>query len=310
MRRAGARGRRLPAEADHARLPRRRLRTGRRPGRGEEARLEIGGEARRRAASDARHADRGKAPLALRIQLSDGARPHSRRLRSAAGARLDRHLHRHLPPGRDDGNASARRYPAHRAARADRARYAFPRRGAEARLRRARSCRRAPARCALRQRQRRGPHRPLLRGDHAGRLRRLLPRRDRRCCRSRRLCREDADLRAPAARPARAPERRLDPLHRSGNPRQSGAGENAVGRTQRLAPEGDRPHRDRWRRASARRTPDVAADRSGSDCRAPGFDRLPPGRRPACRPPARCPEARAGHAACALASGARSGWPA
>ena len=56
VRRAGACRRRLSAEADRRRFPRRRLRAAGRSGRGAEARLEIGGQARRYPPGDAGNA--------------------------------------------------------------------------------------------------------------------------------------------------------------------------------------------------------------------------------------------------------------
>ena len=73
VRRAGACRRRLSAEADRAGLPRRGLRADRGPGRGEEARRQVGGAARRGPAGDARHHHRGEAARAVGIELPDGA---------------------------------------------------------------------------------------------------------------------------------------------------------------------------------------------------------------------------------------------
>ena len=72
VRRAGACRRRLSAEADRRRLPRRRLRADGGSGRGQEARLEIGGQARRHPAGDPGHHHRGPAARAFGGQLPDG----------------------------------------------------------------------------------------------------------------------------------------------------------------------------------------------------------------------------------------------
>ena len=58
--------------------PRRGLRADRRPGRGQEARLQIGGEARSGAAGDAGHPDRGRAAGSARLQPAGGAGPQRR----------------------------------------------------------------------------------------------------------------------------------------------------------------------------------------------------------------------------------------
>ena len=66
----------------------------------------------------------------------------------------------------------------------------------------------------------------------------------------RRLCREDAEGRAAAARFPRARGERRDAVHRPGDARQSGADAHAVGQPRRLAVQGDRPHGDGRRRAA------------------------------------------------------------
>ena len=117
-----------------------------------------------------------------------------------------------------------------------------------------------------------GAHRPLLRRRDAGQLRQLL---------AAPSCRRSAGAiayvektqkaeRPPLSRPEREEAGStlfIDPATRanlellrtlSRQPR-------------RLAAQGDRPHRDRRRRAAAGRTADGAADRPGSDRRAAGF---------------------------------------
>lgn len=73
---------------------------------------------------------------------------------------------------------------------------------------------------------------------------------------------ENPDRRAPATRPAGARKRRLDAVHRSRHPRQSGTGTDPVWRPQRHAAESRRSHRDRRRCSVAGRTADVTADGS------------------------------------------------
>ena len=101
VRRADPRRRRLSAEADRARPPRRRLRADRGPGRGEEARRQVGRPARRRPPGDAGHAHRGRAARRRRATtISPRSRGCAAPARTAAmpfGARLDRHLDRRVP---------------------------------------------------------------------------------------------------------------------------------------------------------------------------------------------------------------------
>ena len=70
--------RRIPAPPDRARPPRRGLRADRGPGRGEEARLEVRGAARRRAPGDAGHADRRHAARRPAQQLPARHRARAR----------------------------------------------------------------------------------------------------------------------------------------------------------------------------------------------------------------------------------------
>ena len=104
VRRADPPRRRLPAEADRQRLPRRRLRTIGRPGRGQEARPQGRRAPRRGAPRVPRHHHRGGAARRPRAQLSHRAVPLPRRGRRA---RLARHL---------DGRVRGRRGGAGRSA--------------------------------------------------------------------------------------------------------------------------------------------------------------------------------------------------
>ncbi|MEY9831416.1 hypothetical protein ABIA25_003231 [Sinorhizobium fredii] len=230
MRGAGACRRRLSAEADRARLPGRGLRAGGGSGRGQEARQQIRRAPRRRASGDAGHDHRGQAALTLGNQLSDGARPHPERLGARLCARLDRYFDRHLPPRRDGREPPARRHPARRAARADPAGHRLSRSGVAPGLRRARPGGGAAARGPVRQRDGRGADCPLLRRQDPRRFRHLLARRACRRFRGDLLCREDPDPGASGTRYPREGERRLDPLHRPGNPRQSRTRQDALRR--------------------------------------------------------------------------------
>ena len=126
----------------------------------------------------------------------------------------------------------------------------------------------------------------------------------------RRLCREDAEGRAAAARFPRARGERRDAVHRPGDARQSGADEDAVGQPRRLAVQGDRPHGDGRGRAHAGRPADLAADRPAGDQPAAGFGRLLPRRDKAVRSAAAGAEARRRHAARADQAGAQPRRPA
>ncbi len=102
----------VPAEADRARLSRRRLRADRGSGRSPEARRQVGGPPRRRAAGDAGHDHRGFAPRCRPQQLprrrlapARGGGRWRRRLR----ARLDRHLDRRVQGGGERRGARRRR---------------------------------------------------------------------------------------------------------------------------------------------------------------------------------------------------------
>ena len=116
----------------------------------------------------------------------------------------------------------------------------------------------------------------LLRRRHARRLRRLQPRRARRRLGRHRLCREDAALRAPAARAPRTGSRRNHALHRPGDEEQPGALADPVGPAAGQPAERDRPDGDGRRRAASGGAPDVAADRPGSDPLAPRFGGMVP----------------------------------
>ena len=129
VRRADRARRRVPAQADRAGLPRRGLRADRGSGRGEEARRQERGAARRRAAGHPRHADRRHAARCQAQQLSAWrscarARP-SRGRRSAVRARLARHLDRRIPRHRMRPRRARRRDRPHRAGRDHRLRRAL-----------------------------------------------------------------------------------------------------------------------------------------------------------------------------------------
>ena len=120
--------RRIPAPADRARPPRRGVRADRGSGRGEEARRQERGAARRRPPGDARHADRGHAARRPAQQLSarDRARARSRPTRrEPLRARLDRHLDRRVPHRRMRPRRPAGRDRAARAGRDHRLRRAL-----------------------------------------------------------------------------------------------------------------------------------------------------------------------------------------
>ncbi len=162
------------------RPPRRDLRADRGPGRGEEARREVGRAPRRRAAGDAGHADRGRAALRRAQQFPRGAcAPEGRRAAGDAYALawIDISTGEFRLAATDDG-ASRRRSRARRA----RANWSCPTRCSPT-TNWARSCAQLPfavtpmAAGALRRRHRRRPARRLFRRRHARRLRRLHARR-------------------------------------------------------------------------------------------------------------------------------------
>ena len=240
--------------------PRRRLRADRGSGRGEEARRQVGGAARRGAAGDAGHDHRGEAARRRRessylmalARVKGGAE-------DAYGAGLDRHLDRRLPRRRDRRRPAAGRHPAHRPARADRRRHAcstmpelkpvFDVLGRVASPQPAQPVRfsaTAAGRIAR-----------YLRRRHARRLRRVLAAPN--CRRSPAAVayveKTQKAERPPLARPERE-ESGVDAVHRPGDARQSGTDAHAVGQPRRLAAHGDRPHGDRRRRTAARRAPD------------------------------------------------------
>ena len=90
---------RISAPADLARPPGRGLRADREPRRGQEARQQERGAARRGAPGHARHLDRGHAARGAREQLSPGDRAGARLGRGGEPLRhlLDRHLDRRVP---------------------------------------------------------------------------------------------------------------------------------------------------------------------------------------------------------------------
>ena len=108
VRRADPSRRRISAAADHAGLPRRRLRAARGSGRGPETRLQGGRAPRRRAPRHARHAHRGQparrqgAQLSHRAVRTDGTK-RARRCNRRDRARLARHLDRRVRGGRGAG---------------------------------------------------------------------------------------------------------------------------------------------------------------------------------------------------------------
>ena len=93
VRRAGPCRRKLSSDPDPQGVPGRHRRTDGGPGRGQEARLEIGRRARRGAAGHAGYADRGIAARSPAAQFSGQFRQRARRL----GAGLGRHLDRRIP---------------------------------------------------------------------------------------------------------------------------------------------------------------------------------------------------------------------
>ena len=119
--------------------------------------------------------------------------------------------------------------------------------------------------------------------------------------------------RRPSARRWRVPSASR-PARRCSSTRRRAPIWNCCARTsgsaRRIAVQGDRPHRDRRRRAAAGRPADVAADRSGGD--QPSGSTAWPGCSPsrAARGAARCAEGRRRHAARADAAGAQPRRPA
>ncbi len=117
VRRADPRGAGLSQEADRARPSRRHLRAGRGPGRGEEARRQVAGEARRGAARHPRHHHRGRPAAAARLQLPRRAR-HGAARRDRFRPRLGRCLDRRDGGARPRRRRPRRRTGAHRSGRA------------------------------------------------------------------------------------------------------------------------------------------------------------------------------------------------
>ena len=120
VRRAGGALGRISAQADRGGLPRRGVRADRGPGRGEEARRQERGAARRHAADHRRHADRRHAARCAAQQLSRGDRARARvraGRRGAVRARRARHLDRRIPRDGVRPPRARRRDRPHRAGR-------------------------------------------------------------------------------------------------------------------------------------------------------------------------------------------------
>ena len=182
------------AESYLARLIRRRLpgrhrRADREPGRGEEARRQVGGQPRHRPGRHRRHADRGGPARFARRQLAGRGGRGRRALRPRRRRRLDRPVRARLDPA---PRARRRAGPARRRPRSIAPEPVAGRR-------------RARAQGRLRQRRRRAAAEGEVRGRDARRLRRLRPRRLARRGRAARLSRRGragvAALPAPAGRP-------------------------------------------------------------------------------------------------------------
>ena len=235
------------------------------PGRGQEARRQVGGRARRGAGDHARHADRGRAARCAQPQLS---RRH-RRGAGRAGAGLARSLDRRLRHPAAAGGPARRRPGAAGARRAAGARPAAGARAVEGRAGGVERRADAAALGALRQRQ--CPQAPAggVQCRGARQLRRLLARRGRGLRRAARLCRADASRQAAGAGAAASRARRRHDGDRSRDAAQPRAGARPR-RPARRQPAGHhRPHPDRPRRAPAGRADRRAADR-------PRRDRAPP----------------------------------
>ena len=256
-------------------LPRRGLRADRGSGRGEEARLEIGGAARRGPAGDAGHHHRGQAAGAVGIELPDGA-----------GAREGRRgdVPTRWPGSTSRPASSALPRPPPTGLLADIFRVdprelivaepVFHDRGAEAGVRHARPRRQPAAAEPVRFGVGAAAASPA---SSASRRRTVsAPSRAPSCRRSRASSPMSRRRRRPSGRRCRGPEREeagstlfIDPATRANLELLR----THVGQPRRLAVQGDRPHGDRRRRAAARRAADVAADRSGGDQPAAGFGR-------------------------------------
>ena len=295
-------------------LPRRRLRADRGSGRGEEARREIGGAARRGAAGDARHDHRGQAARAGGIELPDGAGPGEGRRRPRA-MRWPGSTSRPAPSGSPRPTADRLLADIFRVDPRELivaepvfhdpelkpvfdvlGRVASPQPPSAVRF-----GARPPARIAR--------FFDVATPDGFGTFSRAeLSAISRR----RRLCREDAEGRAAAAVAARA---RGAPARRCSSTRRRAPISNCCarcrGEPRRLAVQGDRPHGDRRRRAAAGRPADGAADRSGGDRRS-GWMRSSFFRAETrlCQALRGQPEGRRRHAARAVAAGARPRRPA
>ena len=212
--------RRIPAPADRARPPRRGLRADRGPGRGEEARRQIRGAARRRAARHARHAHRGHAARRAAQQLSAAPSP-------ARGASADDEASRFALAWIDISTGEFRIAECDRAGLAGRDRAA--RAGRDRRLRRA--LRRSGARAVsahaargdagdarrVRRRHRRAAAVGLFRGRDLGGVRHAVAAGAQRRRRLRHLCRAHAARQAAAAVAAGARGAGRDAVDRSGD---------------------------------------------------------------------------------------------
>ena len=267
VRRADRARRRLSPAPDRARPSRRGLRATGGPRRGEAARPQIRGPPRCRAAGDAGH-DHGGAAAGAGPRQS-AARDPAREGRGPRGfrPRFARYFDRRLHAGRDRRGGPGRRDRAPRAERDRRA--GEPVRGAEIRPARRRGAGRGRADRAGGGGRGRGTTRlRILWRRDAGRLRRLLARRNRRRRAGARLRQAHADRRDAGSRAPLAPRGRLEPRNRRRDSRQSRTDAHAGRRARRLGARDDRPDEDAGRRAADRRAAREPADRPGRDRRA------------------------------------------
>ena len=242
VRRADRARRRLPEPPDRARPSRGGLRAARGPGGREEARREVGGEARRGAPRHPRDDHRGAAAGARsgappRRRAAGQGRRRPLVLRPRRARPFDRRL---LPLGDGRGGARRRDRPARavrnrrRGVGLGRAVLCAPRRRAS----------RAPDPAGARRRRRRRRRPPGLRilwRRDARRFRRLLARRDLRGGAGARLCPAHAVRRAAGPLAADPPRARREPRDRPGDPPEPRTDPDARRRPGGLAARDDRP---------------------------------------------------------------------
>ena len=260
VRRADRARRRLPAAAHRAGSSRGGMRADRGPRGSAQARSQVGGQARRRAARHPRHHHRGTAAGARPRQHPSCPRPRALVRRGLdLWPRRRGHFHGRVHAHGNQRRGNSRRNRAHRAVR-DRGAGRDPRRqpGA-ARAGRIPRAHRAGGRGAFGGQRRTAPH-GFLRRAHARWIWRAHARRDRRGVAGCRLYRAHADRRAPAPAPARAPGARRDDGNRRGHARQSRTDAHAERGARGLAARLHRSHGDVGWRADARRAAGGAAD--------------------------------------------------